>query len=53
MGDSSPLAHSPTLTATTPRDDGDRFAPGAQVGEYVIERFLGAGAMRRDRCAAL
>jgi tRNA A-37 threonylcarbamoyl transferase component Bud32 len=45
MGDSSPLAHSPTLTATTPRDDGDRFAAGAQVGEYVIERFVGAGAM--------
>jgi tRNA A-37 threonylcarbamoyl transferase component Bud32 len=45
MGDSSPLAHSPTLTATTPRDDADRFAPGAQVGEYVIERFVGAGAM--------
>jgi serine/threonine protein kinase len=45
MGDSSPLAHSPTLTATTPRDDAERFAPGAQVGEYVIERFVGAGAM--------
>jgi tRNA A-37 threonylcarbamoyl transferase component Bud32 len=45
MGDGSPLAHSPTLTATTPRDDAERFAPGAQVGEYVIERFVGAGAM--------
>jgi len=45
MGDGSPLAHSPTLTATTPRDDASRFAAGAQVGEYVIERFIGAGAM--------
>src|SRR5262245_9588671 len=45
MGDTSPLAHSPTLTATTPGDDAERFAPGAQVGEYVIDRFIGAGAM--------
>ncbi|HEY5923883.1 MAG TPA: serine/threonine-protein kinase [Kofleriaceae bacterium] len=45
MADSSPLAHSPTLAATKPRDDAERFAPGAQVGEYVIDRFLGAGAM--------
>jgi serine/threonine-protein kinase len=46
MADSSPLAHSPTLTATTPRgDDGERFAPGAQLADYVIDRFIGAGAM--------
>jgi serine/threonine protein kinase len=45
MGDGSPLAHSPTLAATPPRDDGDRFAAGAKVGEYVIDRFIGAGAM--------
>jgi tRNA A-37 threonylcarbamoyl transferase component Bud32 len=45
MGDGSPLAHSPTLTATPPRDDADRFAAGAKVGEYLIERFIGGGAM--------
>ncbi|HEY5944530.1 MAG TPA: serine/threonine-protein kinase [Kofleriaceae bacterium] len=45
MGDGSPLAHSPTLAASTPRDDTQRFVAGAQIGEYVIDRFLGAGAM--------
>src|SRR5574338_1116214 len=44
MGDGSPLAHSPTLTATTPREDDARLVPGSRIGEYVIERFLGAGA---------
>src|SRR3954471_6943644 len=47
MAESSPLAHSPTLMSSPEPDvrAGDRLAPGAQVGEYVIERFLGAGAM--------
>jgi serine/threonine protein kinase len=45
MADSSPLAHSPTLAATAPREDEDRLGPGVKVGEYVIDRFLGAGAM--------
>jgi tRNA A-37 threonylcarbamoyl transferase component Bud32 len=45
MADSNPLAHSPTLTATTPGEDSARFAAGATVGEYVIDRFIGAGAM--------
>ncbi len=44
MGDGSPLAHGPTLTATTPREDDARLAAGAPIGEYVIDRFLGAGA---------
>jgi serine/threonine protein kinase len=48
MADSSPLAHSPTLQAATPRPAGDddaHLAAGAAVGDYVVERFLGAGAM--------
>ena len=46
MADSSPLAHSPTLTATPPHDDDERrLDAGAKVGEYVVERFIGAGAM--------
>jgi serine/threonine protein kinase len=46
MADSSPLAHSPTLAATAPRDDDAlRLGPGVKVGDYVIERFIGAGAM--------
>jgi tRNA A-37 threonylcarbamoyl transferase component Bud32 len=45
MADGSPLAHSPTLAATAPREDEDRLGPGVKVGEYVIDRFLGAGAM--------
>ncbi len=49
MADSSPLAHSPTLAAVTePRAVGDgesRLAAGTPVGEYVVERFIGAGAM--------
>ncbi|HSD87829.1 MAG TPA: serine/threonine-protein kinase, partial [Kofleriaceae bacterium] len=46
MADSSPLAHSPTLAATQPRGDGDRqLEAGAKVGDYVIDRFIGAGAM--------
>ena len=47
MAESSPLAHGPTLVAATPTAgaDGDLLAPGAPAGEYVVDRFLGAGAM--------
>ena len=47
MAESSPLAHSPTLKSSPDRDApaAERLEPGAQVGEYVVERFLGAGAM--------
>ncbi|MDX2091113.1 MAG: protein kinase [Kofleriaceae bacterium] len=47
MADESPLAHSPTLVGSSspPRNDEDELAPGTTVGEYVVERFLGAGAM--------
>ncbi|MBL9019251.1 MAG: serine/threonine protein kinase [Myxococcales bacterium] len=47
MAESSPLAHSPTLKSAPDRDvpAAERLEPGAQVGEYVVERFLGAGAM--------
>src|SRR6188768_4184256 len=49
MAESSPLAHSPTLVQGTgpdgaPASDSE-LAEGAQVGEYVVDRFLGAGAM--------
>ena len=37
------IAHSPTLVATQP--EGERLAAGARAGEYVVDRFLGAGAM--------
>jgi tRNA A-37 threonylcarbamoyl transferase component Bud32 len=37
------LAHSPTLAAGTTTED--RLVAGALAGEYVVERFLGAGAM--------
>ena len=47
MAESSPLAHSPTLVSSPKQDSGssDRLAPGTPVGEYLIDRFLGAGAM--------
>ena len=46
MAESSPLAHSPTLVSgAADAPDGERLAPGTHVGEYVIDRFLGAGAM--------
>jgi serine/threonine protein kinase len=50
MADSSPLAHSPTLAAATARPAGDadrdgHLDAGFAVGDYVVERFLGAGAM--------
>ena len=38
------LAHSPTLAAA-PSQQGERLAPGTQIGEYEITGFLGAGAM--------
>jgi len=44
MADGSPLTHSPTLAAT-PRGEEQRLEAGTQVGDYVIERFIGAGAM--------
>ncbi len=37
------LAHSPTLAAST--GEGDPLVPGTLAGEYVVERFVGAGAM--------
>jgi serine/threonine-protein kinase len=43
------LATAPTLVASSPPgravDAGDRLAAGTRAGEYVVERFLGAGAM--------
>ncbi|HTR50973.1 MAG TPA: serine/threonine-protein kinase [Kofleriaceae bacterium] len=39
----SPLAHGPTLLASDPRRD--QLEPGHTAGEYVVDRFLGAGAM--------
>ncbi len=48
MADSSPLAHSPTIAVSQPQpigDDSERLPAGTKVGEYLIERFIGAGAM--------
>jgi serine/threonine protein kinase len=52
MRSDGPLAHSPTLSApsgvaTKPDDGGrsNRLPPGTIVGEYVLDKFLGAGAM--------
>jgi serine/threonine protein kinase len=50
MAESSPLAHSPTLVQGTGRDGGGAsedadLEAGTSVGEYVVEKFLGAGAM--------
>ncbi|MBA3463551.1 MAG: serine/threonine protein kinase [Deltaproteobacteria bacterium] len=47
MAESSPLAHSPTLVSSPKQDTavGERLAPGTAVGEYLVDRFLGAGAM--------
>jgi len=41
------LAHGPTQAATEPHGSGDveRLAPGIVIAEYVVEQFLGAGAM--------
>src|SRR5687767_6930620 len=41
------IALSPTQRATEPNapTDASRLAPGVKAGEYVVERFLGAGAM--------
>src|SRR5580704_8099722 len=36
------LAHSPTLAAST--GEGEPLVPGTLAGEYVVERFVGAGA---------
>ncbi|MBS1122087.1 MAG: serine/threonine protein kinase [Deltaproteobacteria bacterium] len=42
----SELAHSPTLVASRePLAGVDRLEAGARAGEYVVEGFLGAGAM--------
>jgi hypothetical protein len=40
----SELAQGPTLAAPQAAP-ADRLAPGAAVGDYVIDGFLGAGAM--------
>ncbi len=39
------LAHSPTLAASPVDRVDDALPPGAYAGEYVVERFVGAGAM--------
>jgi tRNA A-37 threonylcarbamoyl transferase component Bud32 len=43
----TPLAHSPTLPQPLPGESvpGGRLPPGTPVGEYVLDQFLGAGAM--------
>ncbi len=41
----SQIAHGPTLAANSAPPEGDRLVAGAVVGDYVIDRFLGAGAM--------
>jgi tRNA A-37 threonylcarbamoyl transferase component Bud32 len=38
------LAHSPTLAAS-PAGSDDQLPAGTHAGEYVVERFVGAGAM--------
>ncbi len=45
MGD--PIAHGPTLAASQPdaAGPGERLAAGQACGEYVVETFLGSGAM--------
>jgi len=46
MAESSPLAHGPTLVSTPGAGAGaERLEHGAAVGEYLVEGFLGAGAM--------
>jgi tRNA A-37 threonylcarbamoyl transferase component Bud32 len=45
MADSSPLAHSPTLAAVPASGATEQLPAGAKVGDYVVERFIGAGAM--------
>jgi len=49
MADESALAHGPTLAVGDSRqgalDAGARLEPGRAAGEYVIERYLGGGAM--------
>ena len=44
MATDSSLAHSPTLVSTPGAGD-ERLDHGAAVGEYLVEGFLGAGAM--------
>ncbi|MDQ3369774.1 MAG: serine/threonine protein kinase, partial [Myxococcota bacterium] len=44
MADSE-IARGPTQLASGAAPDTDRLAAGTACGEYVIERFLGAGAM--------
>jgi tRNA A-37 threonylcarbamoyl transferase component Bud32 len=39
------LAHSPTLAASPQGQGDDALPPGTHAGEYVVERFVGAGAM--------
>ena len=48
MRSDGPLAHSPTLSAASGVSSEigtHRLPPGTLVGEYVLETFLGAGAM--------
>ncbi len=40
------IAHEDTMAAPSrPANAGDRLDEGAEVGDYVVDRFLGAGAM--------
>jgi tRNA A-37 threonylcarbamoyl transferase component Bud32 len=41
----TPLEHGPTLRASTADGSGERMGPGAKVGDYVVDRYIGAGAM--------
>jgi tRNA A-37 threonylcarbamoyl transferase component Bud32 len=41
----TPLEHGPTLRASTADGSGERLGPGAKVGDYVVDRYIGAGAM--------
>ncbi|HUS29003.1 MAG TPA: serine/threonine-protein kinase [Kofleriaceae bacterium] len=45
MADSSPLAHSPTLSAAEPHGGTEQLVAGTKVGDYVVDRFIGSGAM--------
>ncbi|MEO8705906.1 MAG: serine/threonine-protein kinase [Kofleriaceae bacterium] len=41
----SQIAHGPTLAASHVAATGDRLATGTIVADYVVDKFLGAGAM--------
>ncbi len=45
MADAGSVAHEPTLVSETGGTDGERLVPGAAIGDYLVDRFLGSGAM--------